>query len=104
MSNYMLRNMMNQMEFKKETNLYCVEPLVGVTVSWLNLSDVCDNTKGIPLHFEELKGKRLYAKYMREGENNCWKMYIVGNANANVNILYVEPGALNPVEKYNRNR
>ena len=102
MSNSKLKNIRNQMEFKKETDLYLVEPLAEATASWHNFSDVLNGKNAIPLQFQVLKGKRLYAKYVREGETSCWKMYIVDKNN--ISILYVEPGALNPVEKYNRNR
>ena len=98
MSNPKLKNIRNQMEFKNETNLYLVEPLVDTTASWFDFSDVLNNKKAIPLHFQELKGQRLYAKYVREGEKSCWKMYIVGKNN--ISILYVESRALNPVGQY----
>jgi hypothetical protein len=93
---------MNQMDFKNETNLYLVEPLVEATASWFNFSEVLNNKKAIALHFQSLKGKRLYAKFVREGEKSCWKMYIVDNKN--VSILYVESRALNPVRTYDRNQ
>lgn len=97
-----LKNIKNQREFQNETNLYHVEPLVGSTASWLNFSEVLNNKCAIPLHFQELKGKKLYAKFVREGEKSCWKMYIVDKNN--VSILYVESRALNPVGKYDRNQ
>lgn len=100
MSNSKLKNIRNQIDFKKETNLYFVEPLVGSTPSWFNLSDVSNTHMAIPLHFQELKGKKLFAKFVRdkEDEKSCWKMFIVDNSS--VSILYVEPGALNPIGKY----
>ena len=97
-----LRNIKNQRDFQNETNLYHVEPLVGATASWLEFSEVLNNKSAIPLHFQELKGKRLYAKFVREEEKSCWKMYIVDHNN--VSILYVESRALNPVGTYDRNR
>ena len=90
------------MDFKNETNLYVVEPLIDSTASWFDFSDVLNNQNAIPLHFQELKGKRLYAKFVREGDKSCWKMYIV-DMNT-VNILYVESRALNPVRTYDRNQ
>ena len=98
MNNSKLKNLRNQMEFKKETNLYLVEPLAEATASWQKFSDVLNGKNAIPLQFQVLKGKRLYAKYVREGETSCWKMYIVDNSN--ISILYVESRSLNPIGKY----
>ena len=91
-------NLRNQVDLKKETNLYMVEAITRTTPSWRLLSEVSDPKKSIPLHFEELTGKKLYAKFVREGEKSYWKLFIIDNST--VNVLYVETGTLNPVGKY----
>ena len=88
----------SRIEFKRETNLYVVEPIVKATSSWRKLSDTEEAKKAIPLHFQEIKGKELYAKFVREENKSYWKLFIVDNSS--VSILYVETGALNPVGKY----
>lgn len=98
MSESKIRNVRNRVDFKNETNLYIVEPIVRTTPSWRVLSEVSNYKKSIPLHFQELKGKKLYAKFVREGEKSYWKLYIVDNSTTSV--LYVETGALNPVGQY----
>ncbi len=82
-------------EFQSKTNLYEVEPLGRVYESWMNLSDVSDKKKARILDFDELKGKKLYAQYVRENDKTYWKMYIVDHTT--INTLYVETSALNPI-------
>ena len=91
-------NFRNQREFKKETNLYEVEPLTKTTVSWKEISDVSDNKKATILDLTELKGRNLYAKLVAKGGNRYWKLFIVFHEK--VDILYVETFALNPVSIY----
>ena len=91
-------NFRNQREFKKETNLYVVEPLTKTTVSWKELSDVSDNKKATILDLTELKGMNLYAKLVNQGECRYWKLFIVFHKK--VDILYVETFALNPINVY----
>lgn len=85
----------NWREFENETNLYEVEPIGRAAASWMNLSDVSQKSKSKPLDFEQLKGKKLYAKFVRANDKTYWKMYI--SAYGNISILYVETSALNPV-------
>lgn len=88
----------NWREFQNATNLYEVEPLGRATTSWMNLSDVSNNKKARILDFNELKGKKIYAKFVRANDKRYWKMYIVDYTT--VNILYVETSALNPIGLY----
>ena len=91
-------NFRNQREFKRENNLYVVEPLTKTTVSWKELSDVSDNEKASILDFAELKGMKLYAKFVTKENESYWKLFIVFHEK--VDILYVKTFALNPVGRY----
>ncbi|MBQ2836183.1 MAG: hypothetical protein IJE68_05055 [Clostridia bacterium] len=85
----------NWLEFQNETGLYEVEPLGRVIASWIKLSDVSDSQKARTLDFSELKGKKLYARFVRVNNKSYWKMYIVDYTN--VSIVYVETSALDPI-------
>ena len=98
MHDFQRMNLRNQVDLKKETNLYMVEPIVKATPSWRILSEVSNPKKSIPLYFEELKGKKLYAKFVREEERSYWKLFILDNNM--VSVLYVETGTLNPLGKF----
>lgn len=97
MSKFSATNIRNKNQFRNEKDLYVVVPMVQYTASWRDIADVTDVNKAITLHFEELKGKELYAKYTRVGENSFWKTYIVDHDY--VNIVYLPTFALNPTEK-----
>lgn len=88
----------NWLDFQNETGLYEVEPFGRVVASWLELSDVANSQKARALDFSELKGKKLYAKFVRVNDKSYWKMYIVEHIN--ISILYVETSALNPIRLY----
>ena len=88
----------NYIKFRKAKNLYVVEPIVQFSASWLEMSDVPDMKKARTLHFKELKGKKLYAKFVRIGEKSFWETYIVDHTN--VSIIYLPTFSLNPVTMY----
>lgn len=97
MSIFSATNIRNKNQFRNEKDLYVVVPMVQYTASWRDIAHVTDVNKAITLHFEELKGKELYAKYTRVGEDSFWKTYIVDHDY--VNIVYLPTFALNPTEK-----
>ena len=97
MSKFSAINIRNKNQFRNEKDLYVVVPIVQYSVSWRDIADVTDVNKAIILHFEELKGKELYAKYTRVGEESLWKTYIVDHDY--VNIVYLPTFALNTVGK-----
>ena len=97
MSIFSATNIRNKMQFREEKDLYVVVPIVLYSASWRELSDVLDINKSKILHFEELKGKELYAKITRVGGELFWKTYIVDHDY--VNILYFPTFALNPTGK-----
>ena len=88
----------NWREFENETSLYEVEPIGRAAESWMNLSDVSEKNKSKPLDFEQAKGKKLYARFVRINDKSYWKMYIVDQIT--VNIVYIPTGALNPIRLY----
>lgn len=98
MSNSFAQRLNNKKAFWNETNLYRVEPLVQTTVCWMEISDMPDIKKARTLHFSELKGNELYAKFVSIGENSYWKMYIIGTTN--VDIVYLQTATLNPIGSY----
>jgi len=93
-----VRNINNKMMFRNETNLFQVEPLVKTTVCWIDIQDIPDMKKARTLHFSELKGRKLYAKFVGLEEKSYWKMYIVGTNT--VDIVYLQTAMLNPVGSY----
>lgn len=88
----------NRDMFMKETNLYEVEPIGRSTFSWMNLEDVPDEKEARVLDFNELRGKKLYARFVRAGDRSYWKMYIVDSQS--VQVLYVNTFALDPGRLY----
>ena len=88
----------NWREFENETNLYEVEPISQIAASWMNLSDVSDNSKSKTLDFQQLKRKKLYAKFVRANNKSYWKMYIIDYST--ISIVYVETAMLNPIRLY----
>ena len=91
---------MNIISFQKESNLYQVEPLTSATVCWSDLADVTDMQKAASLHFSELKGKELYAKFVRVNGKSYWKLYIKGIER--MDVVYVQTATLNPIGKYKK--
>ena len=97
MSIFSATNIRNKSQFQNEKDLYVVVPIVIYSASWRNISDVSNMKKSIILHFQEIEGKELYAKYIRVGDETFWKTYIVDHEY--VNIVYLPTFALNPIGK-----
>ena len=94
------KKMMNIISFQKETTLYRVEPIISMTVCWSDISDVQDMQKSKNLYFSELKGKELYATFVRVNAKSYWKLYIKGIEQ--MDIVYVQTATLNPVGIYKK--
>lgn len=93
-----VNNTTNREMFLKETNLYEVEPISRSTQSWMDLADVPDEGKARTLDLTQLRGKKLYAKFVRKGDRSYWRMYIVDCQS--VQILYVNTFVLEPGRLY----
>lgn len=80
-------------EYKKESFLYKVKPLVNETGYWEDLSEITNIRKQKKLSFESVQDKQLLANFLT-GRDLC-KLYIVDEDT--VEMLYVPSNSLNPI-------
>ena len=84
-------------EFKNQTDLYCVEPLVKITYCWNEVEDIPNMEKSTTIYFEQLKEKQFFAKIYNLQKETYWEMYIVGDKE--IQKVYLETRMMNPVKK-----
>ena len=87
----------SQSKVLHEAGLVLVEAKVNTALAWRNLSDVGESKLAKTLDFGQLKGKKIYAKFVRKGNQGCWEMHI--DAFGVKSIVYVDTFVLGTEDK-----